>query len=104
MVLTTLGRVDRRPLPGPVLAGLVQDLVDHRLPGLGVALAQRRGGDLDQAALQIAAVPFVEDVDHLVSAEAGGADHRVGLADELHVAVLDAVASSSRSGRRRQGR
>jgi hypothetical protein len=56
-----------------------------------VFLLQRLGGDLDQVALQFAVVPLVEDGGHFVGGEAGRLEQAVGLADELHVAVLDAV-------------
>ncbi|MNU73105.1 hypothetical protein D3C71_625820 [compost metagenome] len=86
-----LGRVQQRPLARAFLAGLVQDEVDHRLAGFRVFLFERLGGDLDQVALQLALVPFVEDRGHLVGREAGRLEQAVGLADQLHVAVLDAV-------------
>ena len=49
-------------------------------------------GDFDQVAIEVALVPFGEDVVHLVGGQAEAILHDVvGLADELHVAVLDAV-------------
>ncbi len=62
------------------------------LPGLGIHLAQHLGGDLDEEALQLALVPLGEDVGDLGGRLAGAAaDQVVGLGDELHVGVLDAV-------------
>ena len=60
--------------------------------GLRVAIAEDVAGDLDQVAVERPLVPAVEDV-----VQGGGvqpeqlAQQVVGLADELHVAVLDAV-------------
>ncbi len=76
----------------PFDAGLVEDDVDERLAGLGVDLAQHLGGDLDEVALELARVPLGEDVGDLGGGLAGAAaDEVVGLGDELHVGVLDAV-------------
>ena len=49
-------------------------------------------GDLDQVAVELALVPLGEDLVHLVGGHAQAVLHQVvGFADELHVAVLDAV-------------
>ena len=81
-----------RPAAGALLLGLVEDDVDQRLAGLGVGLAQHLGGDLDQVAVQVALVPLGEDVGDLGGGLAEPiAQQLVGLADQLHVGVLDAV-------------
>ncbi len=81
------------PAAGALGAGLVQDDVHERLAGLGVHLAQHLGGDLDEGGLQLAPVPLGEDIGDLGGGLAGAAaDEVVGLGDQLHVGVLDAVA------------
>ena len=62
------------------------------LPVLASVCAQHLGGDLDQEAVQVALVPFGEDVGDLGRGLAEPvAQQLVGLADELHIGVLDAV-------------
>ncbi len=81
-----------RPAAGALLLGLVEDDVDQRLAGLGVGLTQHLRGDLDEEAVQVALVPFGEDVGDLGCGLAEAvAQQLVGLADQLHVGVLDAV-------------
>ena len=41
-----------RPAAGALLPGAIQDDLDHRRAGIGVALAQDCGGDLDQKAIR----------------------------------------------------
>jgi hypothetical protein len=82
------------PLAGPLGAGHVEDLVDQvAVAPLIVLDAEDVARDLDQVAFQLAAVPLVEDVVQLVvgQAERRFLEHQVRFADELHVAVLDAV-------------
>ena len=87
-----LERVLRRPAPGALLLGLVDDHVHQRLAGRGVDLVQHRRGDLDQEGLQIARVPVVEDaLDRRDVEPDAEAQEVVGLRDQLHVGVLDAV-------------
>lgn len=83
--------VEERPLAGAFLAGLVHDELDHGLAGLGVHLLEGLAGDLDEVALEVAFVPLVEDRSDLSGGEASVLEDVVGFADELHVAVLDAV-------------
>jgi hypothetical protein len=81
-----------RPAAGALLFGLVEDDVDERLAGLGVDLAEHLGGDLHQEAVQVAGVPLGEHLGDLRRGEAEAVTQQlVGLADELHVGVLDAV-------------
>ena len=80
------------PGAGALGTGRVEDDVDQRLPGDGVVLPQHLGGDLDQVGVQLAGVPLGEDVGDLDRALAGALpDQVVGLGDQLHVGVLDAV-------------
>ncbi len=84
-------RGDGGPLAGAFLAGGVEDLVDHGL-AVVVLLGEDLGGDLDEVAVELALVPLGEDVGEFVGGEAEAVlEELVGLADELHVAVLDAV-------------
>ncbi len=81
-----------RPLAGALLAGGVEDQVDQRLAGLRVAVAEDVAGDLDQVAVER---PLFQRAKTSCRASASRPATRlqqvVGLADELHVAVLDAV-------------
>ena len=62
------------------------------LPVAASDLAQHLRGDLDQVDSELAGVPLGEDVGDLGGGLAGAAaDQVVGLGDELHVGVLDAV-------------
>ncbi|MPM11239.1 hypothetical protein SDC9_57578 [bioreactor metagenome] len=79
------------PGAGALLAGRVDDLVDQRLAGLRVDLVEHPGGDLDQVRVELALVPFAEDVGDLRHCQACRAQQAEGLADALHVGVLDAV-------------
>ena len=55
-------------------------------------LAKMSRGDFDQVAVELALVPLGEDVVQFVGGEAEAVLQQVvGFADELHVAVLDAV-------------
>jgi hypothetical protein len=55
-------------------------------------VAQDVGGDLDQERLEIPFVPAGEDLRDLGRGSSGSlADQVVGLGDQLHVGVLDAV-------------
>ena len=84
-------RGDDRPFAGAFLAGGVEDLVHERL-AVGVFEAEDVAGDLDEVGVELALVPLGKDLVHLVGAHAQAGLHQVvGLADELHVAVFDAV-------------
>ena len=57
-----------------------------------VLVPENVAGDFDEIAVEFAVVPFGEDVVHLVVGHAEAAFHQVvDFADQLHVAVLDAV-------------
>ncbi len=85
------GGVEQGPLAGAFLTGFIDDEFDDGLAGFGVFLLQGLARDLDEVAEEVALVPLVEDGRHLVGGEAGVLEDVVGFADELHVAVFDAV-------------
>ena len=58
-------RLHRRPAAGALLAGGVEDDLDHRLAGLGVLGFENLAGDLDEVGFQPPLVPLGEDVGHL---------------------------------------
>ena len=85
-------RLDRRPFAGALLAGAVEDDVDHRLAGLGIVGVEHLGGDLDQVGIEPALVPFGEDRADLLRRHAEPvAQDAVDLGDHLHVGIFDAV-------------
>jgi hypothetical protein len=81
------------PFAGALGAGLVEDLLDERAGNFGVGEVDHLGGDLDQKALEVVAfVPVFEDVAQLSVVQAGDVFQEVvGLGDELHITVLDAI-------------
>ena len=84
--------VGRGPLAGSLLAGGVEDDVDEGLLRDRILLPEDVRRDFDQEAVEDPPVPFGEDGAHLRGLEAQEALHQgVGLADHLHVAVLDPV-------------
>ena len=79
------------PLAGALLAGRVQDLVQQGRSFV-VPEGQDVGGDGDQVGVQLPPVPAGEHLAHPPGLQAEQlAQQVVGLADELHVPVLDAV-------------
>ena len=84
-------RIQQGPLTGAFLACFIDDEFDDRCAGLRIFLFQGFAGDLDQVALHGTFVPLIEDGGHFVGGETGVFEEVVGLADELHVAVFDAV-------------
>ena len=84
-------RVDARPFAGAFLSGGVEDFFDERR-AVFVLVGEDVGGDVDEVAVQLGFFPVVEDGVHVVVVEAEAVfEDLVGLADELHVAVFDAV-------------
>ena len=82
---------DAGPLAGALLACGVPDVL-HQGRAVLVLEAQDVPGDLDQVGVQLRLVPLGKDLMHLLVGEAQQVPHElVGFADELHVAVLDAV-------------
>ena len=80
------------PFAGPLLLGRVEDLVDQVIARFAVLHGENVARDLDQVAFQLGLVPGVEDVVQLVVGKADGVlEQEIGFADELHVAVFDAV-------------
>src|SRR5439155_3268649 len=79
------------PFAGAFLAGSVEDFFDKRL-AVGVLIRDDIAGDLDQITLQVALVPFLENLVHFIGRHAQAVlQDVVSLADDLHVAVFDAV-------------
>ena len=88
---TFVQRRNRRPFAGALLAGRVEDQV-QRFVALFILVAENVAGDLDQVGVELALVPAREDLFHLGVGHAEPLRHHlVGLADHLHVAILDAV-------------
>ena len=75
----------------PFWAGRVQDAIDEKPVAGGVLDAKDVGGDLDEERLEFTFVPGAEHVGQLRRRETGGVEYGVGLGDQLHVAVFDAV-------------
>ncbi len=80
------------PAAGALLLGRVGHDVDERAPGRCVGVGEHLRRDLDQVRVQPAPVPRPEGLRDLRGGVAGDlAQQVVGLGDELHVGVLDAV-------------
>ena len=83
---------DRGPAAGALLPGLVHDHVHERAARGRVHLGEHLGRDLDEVGGQVGLVPRREHLGLLGGLEAAHAAQQVvGLADDLHVRVLDAV-------------
>ena len=80
-----------RPAPGSLLLGFVEDPVDERRAGR-VRLVQHLGGDVDEVGIERARLPALE---HVADLRRGQSVDRfqeiVGLGDQLHVGIFDAV-------------
>ncbi len=86
-------RIDDRPFAGAFLAGGVENLV-HERRAVGVLERQNVARDFDEIGIQFALVPFGENLVHFRRAHAEAVfQNVVGLADQLHVAVFDAVVN-----------
>jgi len=73
------------------LAGGVEDGIDQR-GAILVFVGEDIAGDFDEIGLEFAFVPLLEDLVHFIGGEAEAlAQDMVGFADELHIAVFDAV-------------
>ena len=78
-------------LPVPFWPAVSRILSTSGWPSV-VLEAENIAGDLDEIAVQLAPVPFGEHLVHLVGGHAQPLFHEViGFADQLHVAILDAV-------------
>ena len=80
-----------RPAAGALLLRGVDDDVDEGPAGGGVDVVEHLGRDLDEERVELAGVPLAEDLGDLGGGQPGRRQHVVGLRDELHVGVLDAV-------------
>ena len=79
-------------MPGALHPGGVHHHVDERLSGGRVDVQQHLRGDLDQERVEFSGIPVGEDVGDLRRLQPGTAAQQVvGLGDQLHVGVLDAV-------------
>ena len=78
-------------LPVPFLSGGIEDFFDERR-AVFVFIGEDVGGDVDKVAVQLGFFPVGKDGVHFGVGEAEAVfEDVVGLADELHVAVFDAV-------------
>ena len=72
------------------MAGGIKNLLHQGFPVL--AFGENVPGDFNKVAVKIPFVPFSEHLVHLVMIHAQPVLHEtVGLADELHVAILNAI-------------
>ena len=79
------------PAPGSLLLGLVEDDVDEGLAAR-VDFAKHLGRDVDEIGVERAFLPAREHVGDRARVQAvDGFQDVVGLGDELHVGVFDAV-------------
>ena len=84
-------RIDARPFAGAFLAGGVEDFFHQRF-AVFIFEAQNIGGDLNQIAVKLSGVPKLENFVHFIIAQPQAVFHKlVGFANELHIAVFDAV-------------
>jgi hypothetical protein len=82
----------RRPFAGTFGAGLVEDHIHETVAGLVILFQEDVPGDLDEEGLQLAVVPVLVYFVQLIVVEAQAAMQQViGLADQLHDRILDAV-------------
>jgi hypothetical protein len=83
--------VDGGPLAGTLLTSGVHDLLDNG-SAIIVVLVHDIASNLDQERVEHALVPLGEDIAHLLVGHAKSTLHDiVGLADQLHVTVLNTV-------------
>ena len=88
---TEVESVDGSPLAGTLLTSRVHNLLDNG-DTVVVVLVHDVAGDLDQEGVEDTGVPLGEDITNLLVAKAKTALHDVvGLANQLHVTVLDTV-------------
>ena len=80
------------PLAGALLLGGVEDLVDEVIVRRAVFHAENVAGDLDEITFEFACVPFLKDLEQFSIGESKCVfEDEIGFANQLHVAVLDAV-------------
>ena len=84
--------VGHRPLARPFLSGAVLDHIDDGGAGHGVFHRKDVCRDFDEEGIEVAGVPIGEGFLRFLYGESDPvAQNVVGLADELHIAVFDAV-------------
>lgn len=89
--LSEVKSVNGCPLSSSLLSSRVEDLVDEGHTVV-VVESENVSGDLDEERVENAVVPLLEDVGNLWLLETETSlEDIVGLADELHVSVLDTV-------------
>ena len=72
----------------------VENLIDQPFAGLHVLFAENSTGDLHQVAIQLTVVPRGECLVKLIVVQSYAAFHQVvGLGDQLHDSVFDAVVN-----------
>ena len=82
------------PFSGALRAGRIADQIDEILAGLFVFHAENVSRDLNEVAIEISSIPLGENVVQFVVRQAECVlEHPIRFADELHVAVLDAVVN-----------
>ena len=87
-------RAYRRPFAGSLLARFIKNDVHQRLAGLLVLFREDVPRNFDQERVQLSFVPFAEYLREFLGARIDDSlENRVGLADQLHIAVLDAVVN-----------
>ena len=80
------------PDAGAFLAGFIENHIDQRLTGLGIDLSKNLRCDLYQIAFELALVPFCKNFSKLRCIHLQDVlENGVGFADQLDVAVFDAV-------------
>ena len=80
------------PFPGAFLAGGIKDEVDEVSTGFAILNGEDVASDFDEVAFEFAFVPFAEHVMEFLVGESNAVfEDVVGFADELHIAVFDAV-------------
>ena len=85
------GAVHHGPASRSLLTGLVDDQIDEVLSSPRIFLFENLARDLNEERLERSLVPLRENLRHLIVGNAGALENLVGFADQLHVAVLDAV-------------
>ena len=82
----------KRPDAGSLLSRFVKNHIDQRSPSIRIDLSKNLGRDFNEVAIKLAFVPFRKDVCELRCLHLQNVFHDcVRLADQLNVAVLDAV-------------
>ncbi|MNV41938.1 hypothetical protein D3C71_1335920 [compost metagenome] len=80
------------PFAGALLAGCVENDVHHRFAGVLIILREDVTRNFDQVAVKLALVPFRERCMQFFFIQTDNILKKlVGFADQLHIAVLDAV-------------